>query len=167
MSSFSVESRSLEQTIAIGAAVAASCGAGDVIALNGELGAGKTQFVRGLAQGLGIDPRQVSSPTFVIAHEYEAAGKGLVLAHLDAYRLGGRDELRSLGFADEAESDLRDGAVMAVEWADRVAAALPADRLIVLIEHTDVGRVLTFTGLGSWGARMIALRQSVMRAVGS
>ncbi len=156
-----VESRSLEQTYALGAAVAALCGPGDVVALSGELGAGKTQFVRGMARGLGIDERRVSSPTFVIAHEYESADGSRVLVHLDAYRLEGRDDLVSLGFADDEGGDLRVGAVMAIEWASRVAGALPVDRLEVTLEHLDDGRRLTFTGCGAWEGRIIPLAERI------
>ena len=162
---FSLESRTLEQTYAIGAAVARECGPSDVVALSGELGAGKTQFVRGMARGLGIDERKVSSPTFVIAHEYESDDGRRVLVHLDAYRLGGREDLAALGFADDEGGDLRGGAVMAVEWASRVEGALPGDRLEVLIEHLGEGRRLTFVGRGAWAGRMIPL-EAELRATG-
>lgn len=103
---------------------------GLVIALEGGLGAGKTVFVKGLARGLGIDPAGVASPTFVIASEYDAA-RGRRLVHLDLYRVGSADELESAGFLDL----LADSSVVAVEWASRCAAALPADRLDVSFER--------------------------------
>jgi len=97
---------------------------GGVIALEGPLGAGKTLFVKGLAEGLGLPPEQVSSPTFVIANEYPIAGGG-VLAHIDLYRLESQAELESTGYLDW----LAPGNVVAVEWSDRLPEALPADRL--------------------------------------
>lgn len=150
------ESGSMEQTLALGAAVGRVCRAGDVVALIGELGAGKTQFVRGMAQGMGLDPRQVSSPTFVIAQEYADDDERRVLVHIDAYRLHSGDELASLGWSG-AGGDLPEDAVLAVEWADRVADALGGDRLEVRIDHAPGGRKLTLTPYGTWLARMIPL----------
>ena len=158
-----IASRDVADTVAVGAAVGRLCRAGDVIGVNGELGAGKTQFVRGLAQGLGLDPRRVSSPTFVVAQEYEPApapgmGAGSVtLVHIDAYRLTSGDELAALGWAGEG-GDLPEDAVLAIEWSDRVADVLPPDRLEVWMEHTEGGRRLTLRPLGAWVARMIQLR---------
>ncbi|MHC4991722.1 MAG: tRNA (adenosine(37)-N6)-threonylcarbamoyltransferase complex ATPase subunit type 1 TsaE [Planctomycetota bacterium] len=107
---------------------------GDLVALHGELGAGKTTFVRGLAEGLGLDPGQVSSPTFVLCQEYEDSDAVRRLAHIDAYRLGGVEELEGLGF-DEL---LRSGdVVVAVEWAERIAPALPDERVDVDLEHEN------------------------------
>lgn len=97
-----------------------------VVALIGPLGAGKTEWVKGLAAGLGIDARAVASPTFVIASEYPG-GRGL--AHVDLYRLESEDALEATGFRDL----LTPGAVVAVEWADRFPALLPSDRLEVEI----------------------------------
>jgi len=107
---------------------------GLVVSLVGPLGAGKTVFVKGLAEGLGIDPAAVASPTFVISSEYPAGG-GRLLAHVDLYRVESRDELESTGFADLLEP----GAVVAVEWGDRFPAALPLDRLEIAIERPDSG----------------------------
>ena len=164
---------SLDQTLDLGCRLGQLAVAGDVIALDGELGAGKTQFVRGLAQGMGLDAAHVSSPTFVILHEYtpeppegpedeqhsnllDNASQRPVLVHIDAYRLTGPDDLASVGFDDE----LRDGAVVAVEWASRLmdlpggapgAGVLGDDRLHVRIEHggNDTRR-FTLTPHGRW-----------------
>ena len=95
-----------------------------MIALCGPLGAGKTAFVKGLAQGLGLDPALVASPTFVIACEYATPG-GAKLAHVDCLRVESEAELEAAGFLDL----LAPGTVLAVEWADRFPGALPADRL--------------------------------------
>lgn len=158
-----IDSDSPERTQAVGAAVGRLAKAGDVIALVGELGAGKTQFVRGLAAGLGIDPRVVSSPTFVLVQEYEPeAGEGPVLVHIDAYRLSGADDLASIGWEREGE-ELRRGAVVAVEWADLVAAGLGESRLDVTLGHAGRGRWLSLSPHGDWRPRMKALRDAVER----
>lgn len=128
-----VLSTSEDETFALAARLGSRLRAGDVIALHGELGAGKTGFVRGLARGMGCDPSQVSSPTFVILNLYD--GPRLRLAHADAYRLSGPEELADLGW-----DRLIDGrTVLAVEWAERIEAELPphgsASRWDVRLEH--------------------------------
>jgi tRNA threonylcarbamoyladenosine biosynthesis protein TsaE len=124
-----------------------------VVGLSGPLGAGKTEWVRGLAEGLGADPRTVASPTFVIASEYPARRP---LAHVDLYRLEGEGELLAAGFLDL----LAPGAVVAVEWADRLPAALPADRLDVSIERDPAepggGRRLAVAARGPISERVLA-----------
>lgn len=107
------------------------------MALVGPLGAGKTAFVKGLAEGLGVDPDEVASPTFVIASEYRAAA-GLRLVHVDLYRVASEGELESTGFRDLLAPEI----VLAVEWADRFPEALPRDRLEVRIEPGE-GREAT------------------------
>lgn len=97
--------------------------AGDVILLSGHLGAGKTAFVRGLASGLGIDPEDVSSPTFTLVHEYR--GGRLTLYHADLYRLD-RVATEDLGLEEMGVSD----GVLAIEWPDRLAHTLPGTREI-------------------------------------
>lgn len=109
-------------------------GRATVIALEGELGAGKTCFVRGLAAGLGVDPAAVSSPSFVLAVEHPA-GSAQELVHVDAWRLSDADELARLGWAEWLA---RPGCVIAIEWASRVAEALPAERIDVHLAHIGV-----------------------------
>jgi tRNA threonylcarbamoyladenosine biosynthesis protein TsaE len=101
---------------------------GLVVALVGPLGAGKTVFVKGLADGLGLDSTHVASPTFVIASEYTSA-EGRRLAHVDCYRVESVAELEGAGFLDLLEP----GVLVAVEWADRFPGALPADHLEVAL----------------------------------
>ena len=101
-----------------------------MVALCGPLGAGKTSFARGLAEGLGVSPEAVASPTFVIASEYELPG-GRRLAHVDLYRLRGVAELEAAGFLDLLDSET----VVVVEWADRFPEALPSDHLELRIER--------------------------------
>lgn len=114
------DSHSVADTERIAAALADRLRGGEVVALHGELGAGKTQFVRGLVAALGGNPRQVASPTFVLLHVYD--GGRLRVHHLDAYRVRGPDDFEAIGFAELLEDP---SAVTVVEWADRVAALLP------------------------------------------
>jgi len=108
--------RSQEETEQLAASLSAGLRAGDVLLLTGPLGAGKTAFVRGLARGLGVDPDEVSSPTFTLVHEYR--GGRLRLFHADLYRLGTADA-EELGLD---ELGVRDG-VLAIEWPDRLGHA--------------------------------------------
>jgi tRNA threonylcarbamoyladenosine biosynthesis protein TsaE len=111
-------STSESETRAIAAALAPSLDAGAVILLSGDLGAGKTAFVRGLAEGLGIDPDEVTSPTFTLVHEYR--GGRLPLIHVDLYRLD-RAELDEIGI----DQDLAATGVTAIEWSERLARFVP------------------------------------------
>lgn len=117
--------RSEEETMAVARELAATLMHGDVVLLSGNLGAGKTAFVRGLATGLGIDPSEVSSPTFAIVHEYR--GGRLTLYHADLYRLE-RAATEDIGLE---EMGVRDG-VLAIEWPDRLTHGLPGAREVQL-----------------------------------
>lgn len=130
-----------EETEALGEALAGQLGPGSVIAFTGDLGAGKTAFVRGLARGLGIRER-VTSPTFTIVNEYE--GGKLPLFHFDMYRLGSADELFDIGWEDY----LARGGVCAVEWSENISAALEDDCLRVDIRRgaEDNQRIVTIGG---------------------
>ena len=116
------------ETAAVGRALATVLVPGSVVLLWGDLGAGKTAFVRGLAAGLGIDPDAVSSPTFTLVQEYR--GGRLPLYHVDLYRLQAI-EVADLGLDEFA----LDGGVLAIEWPDRLPEAFPSP-LIVRIEHS-------------------------------
>ncbi|MDR2525898.1 MAG: tRNA (adenosine(37)-N6)-threonylcarbamoyltransferase complex ATPase subunit type 1 TsaE [Oscillospiraceae bacterium] len=124
----------------IAAALADSLQPGDVIALYGGLGAGKTAFVRGLAAGLGSQD-DVSSPTFALVKEY--AGR-IPLAHFDMYRIAGWADLDSTGYYDYLEQRF----VLAIEWSERVEAALPANCLRIYITPgaAPEDRVITIEG---------------------
>ena len=124
----SFETESEEQTSAAGEEIASALAPGDVLLLDGELGAGKTAFVRGLARGLGLQADEVTSPTFTLIQEYRTPGSGLVLYHADLYRLAPR-EVDDLGLAELSE----DG-ILAVEWPDRWTDP-PASTYRVRIEH--------------------------------
>jgi tRNA threonylcarbamoyladenosine biosynthesis protein TsaE len=121
-----------------------------LICLSGPLGAGKTVLVRGLASGLGCAPGEVCSPTYVLERLHP--GSRLTLRHMDAYRLSGPEEFEE---ADLAAGLSAPGAVTALEWADRVAAALPAERLWVRLEPQDGTRRLL--RLEAHGKRYAAL----------
>jgi tRNA threonylcarbamoyladenosine biosynthesis protein TsaE len=130
-------SRSEAETEALAERLARSLRAGDVVALRGDLGAGKTRFVRGLVRGLGGDPARVSSPTFVLANHYPlpaGAGGPTEFVHIDAYRLRGAEELESVGWDAVVSGD----AVVAVEWPERIEPAMPPERFEVLLEHAGV-----------------------------
>ena len=127
------------ETEAAGAAFAAGIPDGTVVAMYGELGAGKTAFVRGMAQGMGLDCR-VNSPTFTIVNEYLGAR---TLLHFDMYRLGSADELWDIGWDDY----LSRGAVCAVEWSENVADAVTGDEITVRFEMlSDTDRRITIEG---------------------
>ena len=132
-----------EETEALGASLAQELEPGAVLAFTGDLGAGKTAFVRGLARGLGC-PGRVTSPTFTIVNEYE--GGRLPLFHFDMYRLSSADELFDIGWEDF----LRRGGVCAVEWSETVRDALEPDTIYVDIRRgaEDNQRILTLHGPG-------------------
>ena len=114
------------ETEAAGAALAAKLPDGAVVAMYGELGSGKTAFVRGMARGMGIGCR-VSSPTFTIVNEYEGER---TLIHFDMYRLGAADELWGIGWDDYLDR----GAVCAVEWSENVQDAFTGNEVTVRFE---------------------------------
>jgi tRNA threonylcarbamoyladenosine biosynthesis protein TsaE len=129
-------------TAAAGEALGQLVAGGDVIALVGELGAGKTSFTRGLAIGAGVDPDDVASPTFALVNEY--AGR-IAIAHADLYRLELERELDEIGWDDFVER--RDAAVV-IEWADRFPHRLPADHLRVTLAYDGDARVLEAVATG-------------------
>jgi tRNA threonylcarbamoyladenosine biosynthesis protein TsaE len=116
-----------EETVAAGRAQASRLDAGSVVLLSGDLGAGKTAFVRGLAQGLGLDPGAVSSPTFTLVQEYR--GGRLPLFHADLYRLDDPREVEELGLDEIAA-----GGVLAIEWAEKLDRPIAGARAVRL-EH--------------------------------
>ena len=137
-----ITTHSADETQALGKKLAESLRPGDVIAYFGDLGAGKTAFTRGLAQGLGItDP--VTSPTYTIVNEY-LSGR-IPLFHFDMYRLSSSDELFDIGWEDYLDR----GGVCAVEWSENVRDALPPDAVTVTIARcpeNDGWRTITIEG---------------------
>ena len=134
-------SASEQETEALGEALVGTLAPGAVVAFTGDLGAGKTAFVRGMARGLGIKAR-VTSPTFTIVNEYE--GGRLPLFHFDMYRLGSSDELFDIGWEDF----LRRGGICAVEWSENVSDALEEDAVFIDIRRGEGPnqRIITVKG---------------------
>ena len=131
-----------EETRALGRTLAQALQWGAVVAFTGDLGAGKTAFVSGMAEGLGIEER-VTSPSFTIVNEYE--GGRLPLFHFDMYRLGSADELFHIGWEDY----LARNGVCAVEWSENVDEALDGDTIRVDISRgeDDNTRIITIEGV--------------------
>ncbi len=156
MQSLRIESTSEAETEAVGRSLAQAARGGEVLALVGELGAGKTTLVRGLARALGVPADEpVTSPTFVLLLEYPGR---LRLLHLDAYRLAGAEPFAWLGALPEPPGDRQ--CLVAVEWAERVAEALPPDRLTVRIEHVSPQRrALSLEASGPVSRAWLALAQ--------
>ena len=126
-----IVSRSEADTSGVGREIAAKLRPGDVVLLYGDLGAGKTAFTKGLAEGLGVSRDEVSSPTFTIMQEYR--GGRLPLFHVDLYRLNDPREIDDLGLEEIAA----DG-VLAIEWAEKVPTRLIPSRFVkVRITHGD------------------------------
>ena len=133
-------SNSENETEKIGEAFAKGLPGGSVVAMYGDLGAGKTAFIRGMARGLGIDAR-VSSPTFTIVNEYPGSPE---LIHFDMYRLHDADELFDIGWEDY----LRRNAVLVIEWSENVVDAFDGSEISVCIEKlSDSDRSFTVEGV--------------------
>lgn len=125
-----------DETAAVARLLAGDLESGTVLLLSGQLGAGKTAFVRGLAAGLGIDPGEVSSPTFTLVHEYR--GGRLILYHADLYRLE-KTATEELGLEEKAVAE----GVLAIEWPDRLTHALPGAATITIDIVDDTTRRIT------------------------
>jgi len=130
------------ETAAVGRDLAASLIAGSVVLLHGDLGAGKTAFVRGLAEGLGAPPEEVSSPTFTLMQEYR--GGRVVLVHVDLYRLDDPREIDDLGLEEVGQAS-----VLAIEWAEKLPRPIPG-AIDVRIDHAGGDtRTISVTRSGS------------------
>lgn len=122
---------SVEETWALARRLASELKPGDVVCLDGDLGAGKTTFTQGLAAALGV-PGRVTSPTFCIVQEHRGNS---VLVHMDLYRLRGEDDVLAVGWEDY----LAEGAILVVEWPDRAGTLIPATAQRVAFERLDGG----------------------------
>src|SRR5579875_35769 len=148
MCAWLIETASVEETEALGARLGALLRAGDVVLLQGELGAGKTAMARGIARGAG-SPDLVNSPSFVIVNEYEAPAR---LYHADLYRLTSPDEIPALDLSGYT----RDG-ILIVEWPERGEGLLPAEHVRVQIEDTgDDRRRMRFVPYGRRAEEIVA-----------
>lgn len=157
---FPAESHSAAGTLELGTSLAEHLREGDVIALYGELGAGKTVFARGICQALGVDPARVLSPTFTILHEYGGAHvsepshrsrhTSVPVYHFDAYRINRIDEFFGIGYEEYFYGD----GISIVEWADKVEALLPENALRIRLENAG-GDVRHFSLIPSDEARRL------------
>jgi tRNA threonylcarbamoyladenosine biosynthesis protein TsaE len=144
-------SASPAQTESFGAALGALLQPGDVVLLAGDLGAGKTQFTKGIARALGVT-RAITSPTFNLVLEYET-DDGAGLRHFDLYRLEHEDELDDIDYFGLLES----GAISIVEWGDKFPGAMPLDYLLVDFElNEEETRLLRFEAVGARSTRLLA-----------
>ena len=131
-SSWEVETTGDEETEALGERLASRLAPGDLLALYGELGAGKTCLVRGIARGLGIDASNVASPSFTLINEYPGR---VPLVHVDGYRLDSAEAFEELGLTDYFEGE----GILVIEWAEKVPD-LPEDRIDIVIRWVDEQR---------------------------
>ncbi len=141
---YEILSASAERTRAIGAQLGTLLQAGDLVALSGDLGAGKTCCIQGIAGGLGIyDELTVTSPTYTLIHEYQG---NVPIYHFDVYRLSNEEDLYDLGYEEYFYGD----GVTLIEWADRIHSFLPDDHLALHLHlHHDGVRRLQFQATGS------------------
>ena len=146
-----VRTASREETVALGRRLGRLLGPSDVVALMGPLGSGKTTLTKGLAEGLGVaESRWVTSPTFVLVHEYEGR---VPVYHIDAYRLAGPADAEAIG----TEEMFFGEGVAVVEWAERILAALPDERLDILLSIVgEEERQLALEPRGERYERMVA-----------
>jgi len=146
-------SKSPSETIRIGKTIGSSLQAGDVVALMGELGAGKTQFIKGLAQGVGVGKSAyVSSPSFTLINEYKGE---IPFYHIDLYRLEEEKEAEELGLEEYFYGD----GITAIEWADRIPSLLPGELLRVNIHYT--GKQTRSIELAAKGKRYLNLLNQI------
>jgi tRNA threonylcarbamoyladenosine biosynthesis protein TsaE len=157
--SIDLVSHSSLHTERLGERLGRSARPNDVFALWGELGAGKTVLARGIAAGLGIEPTEISSPTFIIQREHR--GGRMSMFHIDLYRLEGAD-LTNTGWEESLEA----GGVTVIEWPDRAGGALPEDRIDVRLEHiADTKRSVVVAATGPRSRPIVEeLRNSVAGA---
>lgn len=138
-----VQTKSTSETIRIGKRIGGLLRPGDVVALTGELGAGKTQFIKGIATGMGVGkPTYISSPSFTLIHEYSGR---IPLYHIDLFRLRWEGEAEELGL----EEYFQGKGITAIEWADKIPSFLPEERLVIHFVYTGIHtRSLEITGKG-------------------
>jgi tRNA threonylcarbamoyladenosine biosynthesis protein TsaE len=145
-----IQSKSASETVRLGRNIGSRLLPGDVVALVGELGAGKTQLIKGLAAGAGIrNPTYISSPSFTLINEYP--GK-ITFYHIDLFRLSKENEAEELGMEDYIQGK----GITAIEWADRIPSLLPEELLLIRIAYTGKNtRSLEISGKGKRYLKMI------------
>ncbi|PIV24419.1 MAG: tRNA (adenosine(37)-N6)-threonylcarbamoyltransferase complex ATPase subunit type 1 TsaE [Deltaproteobacteria bacterium CG_4_8_14_3_um_filter_45_9] len=139
-----IQTKSASETIRIGESMGSRLLPGDVVALVGELGAGKTQFIKGLAAGVGIgNPTYISSPSFTLINEYPGR---VPFYHIDLFRLEREKEAQELGLEDYFQGE----GIAAIEWADKIPSLLPKEMLLIHIAYTGKNtRSLEIIGKGN------------------
>ncbi len=147
----SLELSSLERTEAFGKILGEIVEPGDIVTLEGPLGAGKTALTQAIARGLGVDPRiYVTSPTFSLLHEYQGR---IPLYHMDLYRLTGEYEIESLGFSEY----LYGNGLTVIEWPERLGSLMPPERLhVTLAISGETSRTANLTGYGNLWQKKVA-----------
>jgi len=154
---FSVITSGPEQTWQTGRLLGKLLNAGDTLCLYGDLGAGKTNFAYGIAQGLEVEEQYITSPTFTFVNEY--AGR-VPFYHIDLYRINGPEELENIGFAEYLESD----GVTVIEWAERAEDELPAENLSVYLTSLDeTSRELGFLAEGERYEKLLEELKQVLK----
>ena len=149
MSQFEFVTKNEDETRRLGAAIGEHLQPSTLVFLEGTLGAGKSRLVQGIASGLGIDMANVQSPTFTLMTPHKGR---LTLVHVDAYRINDLDEAEQLGLGDWLDAK----AVLAIEWAERIAAVLPPPDLGIEIEHVDEGsRRFSLTAVSESGSALL------------
>ncbi len=149
-----IRSRSARATFDLGRRLGRLLAPADVVALIGDLGAGKTQLVRGACEGAGVPRSEVASPSFAIVASYHGR---VPVHHADLYRVGDADELYGTGFFDLVGGE---GALL-VEWADRIPGALPEDRLEIRMAHDARAPSVRHLAVSGTGARHAALARAL------
>lgn len=147
-----IVSQGVQETVSVGRKLGTLLRSGDFLALTGDLGAGKTQFAKGVAEGLGVDPSiPVTSPTYTLLNIY--AGR-VSFYHFDLYRLHGSEDVADLGFEEYFHGD----GVCLVEWAERLQDMLPENHLLITMSHDgDDCRTLSFVPSGARGEELAGL----------
>lgn len=132
-----LESNSEANTIDLGKEFASKLSVGDVVCLEGDLGAGKTHFIKGIAEGLGIDASKVSSPTFNIVNEYTGE---IPLYHFDCYRIEREEEMQEIGFDDYLFGD----GISVIEWPSKISGLIPENAIKINMEHAGKSKRIIF-----------------------
>lgn len=132
-----LESNSEANTIDLGKEFASKLSVGDVVCLEGDLGTGKTHFIKGIAEGLGIDASKVSSPTFNIVNEYTGE---IPLYHFDCYRIEREEEMQEIGFDDYLFGD----GVSVIEWPSKISGLIPENAIKINMEHAGKTKRIIF-----------------------
>lgn len=142
MKTMSILSTSARQTVRLGEQLAKHLNKGDIVCLQGELGSGKTTFIKGVAQGLKIAPKKVNSPTFVLMNAYQGR---LSLYHFDLYRIETADEMGAIGYEEFLYGD----GIAIIEWAEKLKALTPKEFLRIELAHKgEKERLIKLSAVG-------------------